>query len=470
MKRCTASFVCLLGAVLVTIAPQLAWGADSPDDILPVIARAAGDNEAAMEKALDELAGMGVTGMVRIDTIRSDTKRYTDKQRRLAALAYNRLTDMTPDEKRNTFRTAGRKAFNAANYALMARKYARLAVLSDANVDDCLWNGHARQLAGNWRSAVEAYQLAYERIEDLLDNPLERRNPMARDRRDLLTQRAALVLLIGRILQHECKDPATAATVFASASNRFADLNGPLEKLLADCVIRTTERMTNQKRAIDSSLPYIMQSLLQAPVCMEQAGRYREAFRAWTRAHAAGVLRYNPPRLKAVAAMARLLARLNTHKPARKETLPLPGAPWLIMLTPDSPSTSLKLDQAETMARSFHHNSIGRPRWRFAICPPPGKEFATITFACDIEQLNVRFPGSVNCSALAGDSGEKLVFIGASIYWKKKTPGREVIKRTFKIPPATQMLTIITDSRKEYFNIREHSHPITRSILTGRVI
>ncbi|MDP6543235.1 MAG: sialidase family protein [Phycisphaerae bacterium] len=452
MKRRTASFVYLLGAVLVTTAPQHARGADSPPEILPVIARAAGDNEAAMEKALDELADMGATGMARIGTIKADTKQYTDKQRRSAALAYNRLTDMAPGEKRNNYRTAGEKAFTAANYALMARKYARLAVLSDANVDDCLWNGHARQLAGNWRSAVEAYKLAYERIEDLIDTRLLAK---AGDRRTLVTQRAALILLIGRILRHECNDPAAAATVFASASNRFSDINRPLDRLLADCITHANTKKTNQKRAIDSSLPYIMQALLQAPVCMEQIGQHREAFDAWTRAYAIGVLRDNPPGLKTIAAMARLLARLDTRKPARKETPPLPRTPWLIMLTPDSPWVSLKLDQAETKARSFHYNSLGRPRWRFAICPPPGKEFATVTFACDIEQFNVRYGGDFSCSALVGDSGEKFVLVGDNIRWTKKTPGREVIKRTFNIPAATRMLSITTGWRKDYFKVWE---------------
>jgi hypothetical protein len=459
MERRSASFVYLLLAALVTTAPQHAWSADSLPDILPVIARAAGDNEAAMEKALDELADMGATGMARIRTIETDANRYTDAQRRSASLAYNRLTDMTSDEKRNNYRTAGEMAFNAANYALMARKYARLAVLTDANVDDCIWNGHARQLVGNWRSAVEAYQLAYERVVDLIDNPPEHRKlrPGAKavDPRTLLTQRAALILLIGKILHHECNDPAAAATVFASASKHFPDLNRPLDRLLADCITHADKKRTNQKRALDSSLPYIMQSLLRAPVCMEQIGQHREAFSAWTRAYAAGVLRDNPPRLKAIAAMARLLARLDTPKPARKKPLPVPRSPWLIMLTPDSPSISLKFDQAKTKARAYHHGRIDRPRWRFAICPPPGKEFATVTFACDIEQLNVRYGGDFSCSALVGDSGEQLVSVGAGIRWTKKTPGREKIKRTFKIPANTRMLAIVTGSRKDYFKVWE---------------
>ncbi|MBC8372117.1 MAG: hypothetical protein H8E53_00875, partial [Planctomycetes bacterium] len=463
----------LLLAVLVTAAPQHTWGADSRPDILPIVSRAAGDDEAATEKALDELADMGATGMARLRAIEADTTRYTEKQRRQATLAYNRLTDMMAPEKRDSYRAAGEVAFTAANYDLMARKYARIAVLADANVEDCLWNGHARQLAGRWKSAAEAYRLALARVEEMIDNPPDPRapNPLGgggkrrlsgrntSNMRALLTQHAALALLIGKILRYECSDPAGAAGVFASAFTRSPDINRPLDKLLADCVTHVEPSRTDQKRPIDFSLEYIMQCLRQVPACMEQSGRSHEAFAAWTRACAVGMLRDRQPGLESVSAMARLLARIKTPQPGRgrgpgEELQPMPRTPWLIMLTPDSPATTLKLDDPATRARSYHHGSLDTPHWKFAICPPPGKEFATVTFACDIEQLNVRYGGQFACAALVGDLGERLVHVG-DISWKNKTAGREMIKRTFNMPASTRMLSVTTGSRKDYFKVWE---------------
>ena len=225
------SFVCLLAAALLALAPLHARGADDskakkPPDLLPIIARAAGDNAPASEKALDALAQMGAAGLDRLRAMEADTASYTDAQRRSVTIAYNLLTDMSPPQKRDAYRDAGKAAFATGDYALMARKYARIAILASAEVDDCLWYGHARQLAGKWHEAASAYRLALERVDDMLANPPERMDggaPGGRrkgwtgsERRNLLTKRAALALLIGRILQHQCNDPSGAAAVYSS--------------------------------------------------------------------------------------------------------------------------------------------------------------------------------------------------------------------------------------------------------------
>jgi len=468
MTRRTAPLLCLLAAALAAAAAtptargQDALGKKRPD-ILLLVARAAADNPAASEEALDALADMGATGMARLRQIEGDTTGYTEAQRRLATIAYNRLTETPPPRVRDAHRDAGKTAFAAADYDLMARKYARLAVIAEADVDDCLWNGHARQLAGKWRSAAAAYRLALERINDMIDNPPKQPNPgvpgngpngqppappvwSSDDLNALHAKRAAMALMLGRLLRHECNDPSAAAAVFASATTGLADIDRSIDELLKECVERYSDD-PGRRRPYDGNFYYVMQCLLEVPRCKQAAGKPREALIAWNRACAVSMLRGQARRDEPVLAMARLLADLKPDKPA-------PTSPWLITLEPKAPTTTLKPDEPATRALAYSRGNPDTPSWKFALCPPPGMEFATVTFACDIDQHQVHYGGHFSCEALVGDVGDKLVEIGA-VRWTKKKPGREVVTRTFKIPPATRMLAVTTGSWKGYFTVHE---------------
>ena len=452
-------------AMLAAAACPLRAESDVRSVVLALVGRASMDRPAVRDKALDELADLGASGLETLRGMMQGRPGTTPAQRRAAARVFNLLTCMDPPARREEVRHAGRTAFEAADFETMARRYARLAVLSDASVDDCLWNGHARQLAGRWASAVTAYQLALARIDELLSNPPPRParvgrvgkgvGPVpvegtapgwsAREKQSLLEQRVLLILRIGCLQRDECGDADAAAATFAAAADHIPLLNRPTEQVVADYAARLRDTLAGRRPPIVRVSYYALQAMSEVAACKEKMRQFADALSAWDRAYSAAMLCRGSGDLKAVAAMARLVQKLRPDEP-------VPPLHWLVPLTPAAPAATLKMTDPNSLARSCKPSSNPKtPHHNFAFVPPAGKEFARVRVVCDLEQLRVRYGGPLACSACVG--GES-VHLG-SFRWRKKKPGREKLERTFDVPAGAEMLRVTGGSWHGNFIVHE---------------
>jgi len=118
----------------------------------------------------------------------------------------------------------------------MARVYERLRDEGSADFDAYVWQGHAHQLAGNWREAAEGYVGALDRLDLELDTPpVAARAPRKSARRvigrsvrssragrpkvrrgALLRRRSVLIFLAGLIQRDLVGDQEGAAADFSA--------------------------------------------------------------------------------------------------------------------------------------------------------------------------------------------------------------------------------------------------------------
>ena len=126
----------------------------------------------------------------------------------------------------------------------------------------------------------------------------------------------------------------------------------------------------------------------------------------------------------------------------------------LFVLTPEQPGTKLLLNEAPTRARSYRpHGRPTSPHWRYAFAPPPGKEFATIEFACDIEQLQPRYGGAFSCYVPTGGEAHALRHLASAGWPSDKPPGRGIVRRRVDVPPGVRAVHIKTGSWQGHFHV-----------------
>lgn len=309
------------------------------------------------------------------------------------------------------------KAFRDANYPAAIRIARRVASYENAEAMDWLWFGHACQLGGEWSDAVRAYRKVVECIdEDVLKGVKEGRpgkapgpGPVAppdpiplspREIKELINQRSGLMLWIARMQAAELKDPKAAAKTLAEALDYL--------------------------EASKTEIDYIWLKIVNAcPLFLHQAGDVAGALAAWKQSVATrGKSKYDyiGSRLVDAEIIYQALCALPVQQ-ART------NVPWILFFDGDKLTLKLDLDDPNTLTRSYQTGTYNY----FALAPPRGKEFASIEFACDIEQTNVRFGGQFRCFVMANGQADEEADLG-SIGWPSKDPGRAVVTKSFDIP------------------------------------
>ncbi len=378
--------------------------------------------------------------------------------------------------KPGEWRGKAREAFARGDYEAMAKAYEPLADWSlgqcheavkeprfsamrfDECLDDCLGLGHAYQLAGNWANAVRIYQAVLDVLKAKLNAgppPAEGRPLAAAVRSNLERDYARLVRLIGVIQRDELKDPQAAAATLAAAADFCPVLKGSVEELEAHFLKRLGEFAASKEiardRAHDSTFLYPHRALRELALAQELSGQTLAAIETWVKlnltrplSRAAGVSR---------ADIVPLLA-LVKKVPASQAP---PRIPMLLTLSPLAPTLDLNLDEPRTFARSCgwsNRGNRGEPGdfWLFALCPPRGQEFATLDFACDIEQADPRSGGQFTCWTPAHAEGTGYVSV-ASIGWGGRPPGRGVVAQAFDVPPGLEFVYIETGAVPGKFKV-----------------
>ncbi len=401
-------------------------GPEDPDQQVRQLIEQLGSKDlaeaAAAEVKLEEIGPAALPALR--EAILNPDKALSDRADRV----YNRIINLDAG-RREALRARGRSAFQRADVEAMVGAYWRVAVALDAPAEDCLWLGHAHQLAGRWKQAVEAYQLAVDRIDALLKVPpapdaagtgegdleLPGRRRVGKggtrppDRLPLLRQRATLLVWIGLLQRDQLRDAKAAVASFAAA---LAGEKPSDHQMALICERARAELVVALKRAGE---------LVEAmKVCREI---YRDKRKTLQAAGEFGS--YIDPAV---------VARLVREYPPGKD---LPQTPGLIVLTEHNASAQLELNLEQSDGRAYREARYRDSRWWFfALSAPPGKELAALEFALDVEQRELRYGGHLRCWAI-GEGPEPVRINIGSIGWPKDTPpGRMPCRGRFDVPSA----------------------------------
>lgn len=340
------------------------------------------------------------------------------------------------------------EAFEKADYATMADKAKLLVDASESpSMHDWLWLGHASQLADDWPGAVKAYRGVVHLLDAELESgvkevvaPQPIRKGLGRgggavvilgpvrpagpvmyteaERKGLLNKRTLLATWIARFERFEMKDASAAA------------------KTLRDAVAQLEKSRTKP----DSIWFDALKQTIEAHVALGDLGG---AVTYCKKRQQALDTRTNHKKRVDPDELGKLLASLPPDKP-------LPDIPWLYVLTEDKPTATLTPDDEATMARAYQPYIVGHPNWKYAFAPPPGKEFAALEFACDIEQIKPRHGGHFSCFFLTPEGSVSL----GRIDWKgPERTGRATLNKTFKVPPGVKVVHINTGTWKGAFTM-----------------
>ena len=340
------------------------------------------------------------------------------------------------------------KAFSAADYPTAIRISRKLTSYENAEMLDWLWLGHVCQLGGQWASAVGAYRKVVEFIdEDIIDGikkPLNKKLPppgmgvgargarrikgmgnllapagpiqlSVRERKAMINQRSILMLWIARMQSAELKDHKSAAKTLADALDYLEDT--------------------------ETKIDYLWIEIVKAlPLMLHKAGDVQGAVAAWKRSvDTRAKSRYGNGQLVDVELIHKALCSL-------PEEASRPEVPWIISLADSDEATKLDLNDARILARRYQPGTYDH----YALAPPRGREFATIEFACDIEQFNVRYGGQFSCFVMAHDPPNKKSDLGSIGWTNRDKPGRAVVKETITIPPGAGLAHIRIGTNKEF--------------------
>jgi len=358
----------------------------------------------------------------------------------------NSINRIAPDELAAERREI-QKAFRDANYPAAIRTARRVVSYENAETLDWLWFGHACQLGGQWSDAVRAYRKVVECIDEdiregvrdapanavparigppgvgggpiVVIGPVAPPGPItlsAREIKDLINQRSGLMLWIARMQASELKDPAAAAKTLAEA----------------------LDYLESSKTEID----YIWLEIVKArPLFLHRAGDVAGALAAWKQSVATrGKSKYDYTGSQRVDV--EVIYKALCTLPARQ---PRPDVPWILFFDEEKPMWKIDLDDANMLTRSYQAGGYNY----FALAPPRDKEFASIEFACDIEQRNARFGGQFRCFVLADGRADQELELGY-IGWPHKDSGRAVVTKSFDVPPGACLVHIRVGTVEEF--------------------
>jgi len=354
------------------------------------------------------------------------------------------LDDMLPatPEKLAAHRNLVQEAFNKADYAVAGRLSREIILSEKASQTDWLWLGHCCQLAGAWGEAVEAYRKVVSLMDedlqagflkdDAANQPAPPLGPMGRvrgnvveigpvrpagpvplsdrDRANRIEQRSTLMHWIARIQRAELKAPAAAAKTVKEALDYL-----------------------DSSKTEDAQ--YIWQTLArELPPLMHEAGDLPGAIQAWQQAidlqkHHSKMMDFRDSPLVDVE-------RIYADLLALPKDADRPEAPWILPVK-EGAETRLDLDDPGTQERAYQRGTYEY----YAFAPPPGEEFGAMEFACDIEQINLRCGGQFSCMVIGGDPPGRPQELG-SIDWTNKQAGREVLRKSFPVPPGAGLVHV----------------------------
>ena len=363
------------------------------------------------------------------------------------------LTHLEPTAL-DRLRTEARKAFESGDYATMGKAYRKLAIVTSVPPDEKLWSGHACLLAGQWGEAVVAYRkvlVAFEERIRVLAGIAPRGDEAEKEAASqavdaalqesrnvellsLVSRRAALILLMGRLQRGLLDDPPAAIATLSRVMEYPVLVRRPAasllehrEQVLAQLVKGPADRspFSRQKELMGS----VVRTMRELALAQEQAGKIPEAIETLSRValvRATYGLDELPDDVAWLAGMVQDLP-LGTAPP------PL-GVATVLPL--EQPSATFGLGEVGTLARTHGCALVGssNANWVYlAVAPPPGFEFRTVT----VEQEGPGAPFNMYCSTIASGRDGLEGFLG-------NDPKR------YEMPPAAGVFRVSCAPKPEF--------------------
>ena len=441
---------CLILTVLIAGAMLATAGAAEGDSaltsqVLKLLKAYANGGAQAKAKAIQDLSKLGPDVVAEIsNAILHKDMAISDA----AEEAYAKIALVGTDARADAHRQA-QEAFARGDYAAMADQYARLAAASKGQFADCLWLGHAHQLGGRWRQAVEAYGRAARGI----DAEIKQRESRGNSAEDLAAKQLALTHLIARIQRELLADPKAACETLKSVGGDRSICTASMREVTA----RLLEVETGTAEDIDTleNWPSYTRTMRELALAQEAAGRYRQAIDTRCRLYAIGRLRGGWGALKQMPELGRLIRKMPEGKDVGE-------IPIITVLTPEKPTIKVMLDDPSHAARAYFKlgsskATSARCRWEFALAPAPGKEFASVEVALDTEQVKGGWD-QLTCWTM-NEGATKPIKLGRMKWPNGKPPGRGVLRQVFPVHAGAGMVYFRAGRSAKMY--RAHSVEVT---------
>lgn len=403
-------------------------------------------------------------GQAAVTLLRSATKSQDAEVALRARNALRQITMLLPEEQ-EPLRTQGQATFYAGDYIEMVRIYRRLARAENASIDDGRWLGHACQLSNQWNEAAMAYAAVIDRMDQLLDQ-----QPTDLALKELgqtiwpgannnaLQQRAAIILLTARIQRFYLKAPVAAEQTLRRIyrfNEEFAEPLDAIARKWRERIAETLQLGPDQQAAkLDHqrslSLRFPMMALRELATVQQLNGNHADALASWSRIHWTTRLYMGSGERSNFVVLQQLIQAL----PA----VAADSVPAVTLLDQTNPTAEFNLSDAATLAKAYDHQNSS---WSFALSAPPGLEFESLEFTCDIEQLERLYGGQFECWTLAGDPATHKGI--GHISWPDGKPlGRDKITKKYPIEPGSGLVHFRAGTRKDKFQV--HGVQVTAAL------
>ncbi|MCE9528712.1 MAG: hypothetical protein K8R36_21920 [Planctomycetales bacterium] len=443
---------CLRSVLLILFASGSAFAQEAPKDdpVAPLIQQLGNDDFKKREEAEERLVELGFPA---IEALRAATKSDDSEVVFRAKRALKRITELSPAEQVE-LRSQGQAAFYAGDYEKMSRSYRRLFQAQNASIDDGRWLGHAYQLNSQWKEAASAYSAVIDRMDPLLDKGPEKDFPGSTTwptgNGNALQERAAIILLTGRIQRYYLKDTAAAEKTLQRTYRSSEVFKEPLDVMAEKWRARIAAALEAGKdvSAVDRdvnlsvSIRFPMMALRELAALQQINGHYAEALETWRRIHLTTCQYMGfAPSIDALA-----IDRLIQELPAESAG----SLPAVTFLDAEHPTAEFDLGSAATFVKAY---DIRQNNSSFALSAIKGQEFESLEFTCDIEQLELRYGGQFDCWAMLGEQGNTRKGIGY-IFWPNGKPiGRDKVTQKVAIEPGTGIVHFSAGTWKDKFKV-----------------
>ena len=430
----------------VFVSLILSWGVvtalaqDAPDnaEISKFIEQLGDDDFQIREKAEERLIDTGIDAIAALqEAAKVDDAEVSFRAKR----AIKQIMSLVPGELKR-LRDRAKSALRVGDYKEMVRIYRRLINAPNSSIDDQKWLGHACQLSGNWERAADTYLGLIDYTDRQLDT-----NPghSPEDRNNLVLQRVALILLVSRIQRHFLNDAEAAERTLRRVRHYIEVFDEPLGDIKAKWINRIQEAVDSD-RFVDSALRDVrlsvslhvpMMALRELAAVQELNGNVTDALKTWNRIHLITRCYVGHADSIDIPSVDRLVEQLPDDSDFE--------LPAVTVLGPEDLTAEFDLHEPESLAKA---NAIYQNYWTFGLAPPPGHEFKSLEFDCDIEQLKQRYGGQFSSWAYIGEHRLGL----SHLTWPHdKALGRDIITTRIDIKPGTGLVQFKTGTWKDKF-------------------
>ncbi len=449
----------LMGLIVLALMCPAAPGqplttpASRPNDIPRLIQNLNSATPAIRQKAVADLMQLGDAALPALEQAAAQA----DAAGRAHLQAVIRRLNELSRREAVVLRAQGRAAFYQGDYPTMAARYARLARMPEASLDDRLWAGHAWQLQENWPRAVAAYQAALTWLEQQpVEQPgkppaprrLDGRRPM--NARQFSALRTGLLLLISHLQDDQLHDPKAATATITHLLDLVPGASEPLDQAQAAYAAKVKQALTTghwpEPKRDYAALYALSQGLDRLAHLKEEQHDVAGALAAVARLRLVRLSRGYDSAYPELLSVARLMGQWPADRPR-------PAIPGVVAMG----EAPLHLDLTDPAVWAQAWQGYRLASGLFLLCPPPGREFATLKLSADVELLDPRY--GLAAELLALYPGRRTLDPIGRLEWPpgQERRGRTTCRGQWPVPPGASLVGLRIFQRAQAIKVSSAS-------------